>query len=191
MTWLLIAAGVVVLLFVVRRVIAGLSYGKLFAPAHLAELARKVVGSRASALAHVVAPGAPEEEPAKAVERGAAFVTSLGVGWMYSVVEKDDGFEHHVSMSLRTGATRSLAVTLFAFARRVLGLADVTFAAEDAGTHATHFVARLSAEEHAAHAAESPAAPDEAACAGLFAEVVRSGERGALLASLSAGDKAH
>jgi hypothetical protein len=186
MKWVVFGAGVLLFLFVLRRLIAGLSYGKIFAPAHLAELARKVHKARSAALDAVVSGEKEDEDPKLALERGAAFVTSQGIGLMYTIAEKSDAWEHHLSMSFRGGAlARSAAATLLVFIRRVLGFTGATTSAEEAGSGVIHFVARMTPEQHDAYAKEEPELPDEAASARMFADVVRSEERTALLASLS------
>lgn len=194
--WLIAALVAVVIVLVLRALVARLPYVKMFAGPHLAEVARGMVRAREAALAAVVVGEAPEEEPARAMERGAAFATSSGLAVMYTVEAKGaeggaepEAFEHHLSMSLRGArASRAALATLAVYVRRVAGLHGPASAGEGDGG-VVHVVTRLTPAAHAdlvAAAQASTDAPDEAACKRLFAESLGSDERARTLAALGA-----
>lgn len=186
MTWVVVAIAVVVFLFVARRLLAGAPYAQMFSAPHLAELARKVDKAKTAALADLAEGGTGDEDPAKAVERGAAFVTSAGIGMMYSIAKKQDVVEHHLSMSWSGGAlAKSGAATVLAFVRKVLGFGDARCTVEPAQRGVFHLVASMSPEQHEAFAARASTLPDEGASTRLLAESLQSEERSELVAMLA------
>ncbi len=186
MTWVVVAVVVLLFVIVAYRLAAGAPYAKIFAAPHLAELAQKLDKAKAAALADLAEGGASDEDPAKAVERGAAFVTSAGIGMMYAIAKKDDAFEHHLSMSWRGGAfAKSGAATVLAFVRKVLGFGDARCTVEPADRGVFHLVASMTPAQHESFAARTASLPDERASTRLLAESLASAERTELLAMLA------
>lgn len=186
MTWIVVAAVVLLLVVAGYRLAAGAPYAKIFAAPHLAELAQKLDKAKAAALAELAEGGTADEDAAKAIERGAAFVTSAGIGMMYAIAKKDDAFEHHLSMSWSRGAfAKSGAATVLAFVRKVLGFDGAACTVEAADRGVFHLVASMTPAQHASFAERTAAPPDERASTRLLAESLASPERGEMLALLA------
>jgi len=193
--WILGALALVVA-FGLMRVLRKPASSKLEEGAHLAELARQLLAARVGALARVEGDGhrgdgdrADETDEAEAaLERGAAFVTSQGVGLLYAIAREGEAFEHRLSMSHRGRVMGGdAAATLLSFVRRVLFPGGASCGVGRAPGGVCMLVATLDRGAHEAFAAAPPPAPDEAACARLVQEARGSKERASLVAGLSRG----
>jgi hypothetical protein len=130
----------------------GSVYRKLFARPHFSELAAALAGLKQAALvayhAEGVSPGP------------SALGTSAGLAVLYSISSSERGILHHCSVSQSGGPTpHAVGGTFLAFTSRVLGLAPERgrFLIGPSGVHHGEWL--LSAQEHAALAAEPTRVP--------------------------------
>jgi hypothetical protein len=174
--WLIIG---LVLFLLYRWIIRVPRYGRLFSPEHLREVAGGLERALPVALEYVGKP--PPSDPFAA---GSAFMTSADIAVFYTIAKSDGGgFEHHLSMSYKGGSfARAAGGFLGAAMGRLLRVPSQkgVLALSTSGVY--HYLAPLSASEHAELLARGIEKLDDDAAARLVRQAMD--DRPELLARL-------
>ncbi|HEY9683634.1 MAG TPA: hypothetical protein V6C86_18790 [Oculatellaceae cyanobacterium] len=106
----------VILLVVVVLFFAAKSAALLSAK-HLSEISNGLAGLKVAALKAILRPGELYEKDLYSTQIDQqTFVTSIGLGFMYTISKQDNLYLHHISVSLRSGAlAHSSAMTIAAW----------------------------------------------------------------------------
>lgn len=89
----------------------------LLSARHLSEVSNGIAGLKLAALKAVLRPGELYEKDLYSTQIDQqTFVTSIGMGFMYTISKQDNLYLHHISVSLRSGAlAHSSAMTIAAW----------------------------------------------------------------------------
>jgi hypothetical protein len=164
-------AALLVALWVVART---RRYARLFADAHVLEVARGLVGVKAAALAR---PIRSERDEPTGPDDPRILATSAGLAIVYTVAESEggSGFAHHCSVSV-VGAPTTHAVggTFLLLVAKLLSLPREGLSCQITESTVHHAEVALDAARHAAIAAAPVLAPLPAELAALRREALNA-----------------
>jgi hypothetical protein len=111
MFWPIVSVLIVIAIVVIYIVGGARKYANLFSAGHIAEFSNGMAQLKRAALASVLRPG--EEYQADRYDHN-TFVSSAGLGVMYTISMQKDLFCHHISLSHQNAALAHSAAMTFA-----------------------------------------------------------------------------